>query len=214
MPEQVVTISSSYGAGGSVIGPAAAKALGMPFLDRVVPARMTRGGQLPTGEEAAVEERTSSLLERIVASFANLPDAFGPGAPPSPAPAPPGAADEELRQETEQRVRAFVAEHGAGVILGWGATMLLPEAFHVRLGGPAERRVVQAMHIEGVDRAEAERRQADTDRVRGQYLRRVHGRDWNSLDLYHLSIDTTAITLEDATTLVVSAAKAFWAASR
>jgi hypothetical protein len=210
--EQVVTISSSYGAGGSVVGPAAAKALGMPFLDRVVPARLTRGVPIPTGEEAAVEERTSSLLERIVASFANLPDAFGPGAPPSPVPTPPGAADEELRRETEQRVRAFVAEHGAGVILGWGATMLLPDAFHVRLGGPAERRVEQAMRIEGVDRAEAERRQGDTDRVRGQYLRRVHGRDWNSLDLYHLSIDTTCIPLEDATSLVVSGAKAFWTA--
>jgi cytidylate kinase len=212
VPERVVTISSSYGAGGSVVGPAVAEALGVPFLDRVVPARLASGSQLRPGEEAAAEERTSSLLERIVASFANLPDAFGPGAPPSPQPSPPGASDEELRKETEQRVRAFVAEHGAGVILGWGATVLLADAFHVRLGGPLQRRVEQAMRIEGVDRSEAERRQADTDRVRGQYLRRVHGRDWNSLDLYHLSLDSTCMPLDAATALVVSAAKSFFAA--
>lgn len=211
MVERVVTISSSYGAGGSVVGPAVADALGVPFLDRVVPARLASGGPVTPGEEAPVEERTRSLIERIVASFANLPDAFGPGAPPSPQPSPPGASDEELRRETEQRVRGFVAEHGAGVILGWGATVLLTNAFHVRLGGPAERRVEQAMRIEGIDRSEAERRQADTDRVRGQYLRRVHGKDWNSLDLYHLSLDTTSMPLDEATSLVVSAAKAFFA---
>jgi cytidylate kinase len=206
MAERVVTISSSYGAGGSVVAPALAETLGVPFLDRVVPARLASGEPLPAGEEAAVEERTSSLLERI--------DAFGPGAPPSPQPTAPGASDEELRNETEARVRAFVAEHGAGVILGWGATVLLPEAFHVRLGGSAERRVEQAMRIEGIDRAEAERRQADTDRVRGQYLRRVHGKDWNNIDLYHLSLDTTCMTLDEATALVAMAAKAFFAARR
>jgi cytidylate kinase len=70
------------------------------------------------------------------------------------------------------------------------------------------------MRIEGIDRAEAERRQADTDRVRGQYLRRVHGKDWNNLDLYHLSLDTTCMTLDEATALVAMAAKAFFAARR
>ena len=124
-----------------------AATLGVPFLDRVVPARLASGGALRSGEEAAVEERTSSLMERIVASFANLPDAFGPGTPPSPEPSFPGASDEELRRETERRVRAFVEEHGAGVILGWGATVLLSDAFHVRLGGPVEGRVEQAMRI-------------------------------------------------------------------
>ncbi len=207
--DRVVTISSSYGAGGSVVGPGVAEALGVPFLDRVVPARMASGGA-PAGEEAAVEERTSGLLERIVAAFAGLPDAFGPSAPQAPRPPAPGVSEEELRRDTDARVRAFLAEHGAGVILGWGATMLLPHAFHVRLGGPVERRIVRAMEIEGVDRDEAERRQADTDRVRGQYLKRVHGKDWNSLDLYHLAVDTTCMRLEQATALVVNAAEAFW----
>jgi cytidylate kinase len=240
---RVVTISASYGAGGSVIGPAVADALGVPFLDRAVPARVAsrqatlagerggderggdeRGGDdgahngaagqqapgaTPTGEQAAVEERTSSLIERIVATFANLPDAFGPGSRPSPEPV--GSPDDQLRRETEKRVRGFVAEHGAGVVLGWGATILLPDAFHVRLYGPVERRVEQAMRLEGLDRAEAERHQQETDRIRGQYLRRLHGRDWNDMSLFHLMIDSTALSFEEATRVVVSAANAFWA---
>jgi hypothetical protein len=204
-----VTVSASYGAGGSVVGPGAARALGLSFLDRAVPTRLTGGDRpVPVGEEAMVEERTSSLMERIVSTFANLPDAFGPGAPP-PA-RPTMSSDDELRQETADRVCSFVEEHGGGVVLGWGATVLLPDAFHVRLYGPPERRVERAMEIEGVDREEAERRQAHTDRVRSLYLKRLYGRDVNDLRLYHLALDTTAMDLEEATALVSRGATAFW----
>src|SRR5436190_81574 len=40
----IVTISGSFGAGGSVIGPAVAERLGMPFLDRVIPIQVGLGG--------------------------------------------------------------------------------------------------------------------------------------------------------------------------
>ena len=33
----VVTISATYGAAGSVVGPAVAERLGVPFLDRAIP---------------------------------------------------------------------------------------------------------------------------------------------------------------------------------
>lgn len=206
---RVVTISGSYGAGGSVVAPAAAKALGLPFMDRALPARFSGGVPAHAGEEAAVEERTSSLIERIVSTFANLPDAFSPGAPPPPRPVT--SSDDELRHQTAERVSAFIHQHNGGVILGWGATVLVPDAFHVRLHGPAQQRVERAMTIEGVERDEAERRQADTDRVRGQYLKRLYGRDWNDLSLYHLTLDTTVMALDEATTVVVDAATSFWA---
>ncbi|HXY43526.1 MAG TPA: cytidylate kinase-like family protein [Acidimicrobiales bacterium] len=206
---RVVTMSGSYGAGGSVIGPAVARHLGVPFLDRAVPARVSTGGPLST-EEAAVEERTPNLIERIVATFARLPNAFGPGVP---TPEDGFVQEEDLRRETESRVRAFVERHGSGVILGWGATVILPEAFHVRLDGPPERRIQRAMEIQGIDRDEGQRRQGDTDRVRSQYMRRLHGKDWNDLRLYHLVLDTTAMSLETASQLVAQAAISYFAES-
>ena len=36
----VVTISATYGAGGSVVGPAVAERLGVPFVDRAIPTRV------------------------------------------------------------------------------------------------------------------------------------------------------------------------------
>lgn len=206
---RVVTISGSYGAGGSVVAPSVADSLGLPFMDRAVPARLSGGIPRHLGEEATVEERTSSLIERIVSTFANLPDAFSPGAPPPPRPVT--TSDDDLRRQTSERVSAFVEEHDGGVILGWGATIILPDAFHVRLHGVAEKRVVRAMAIEGVERDEAERRMIDTDRVRGLYLKRLYGRDWNDLNLYHLALDTTVMALDDATNLVATGARAFWA---
>lgn len=204
--KRVVTLSSGYGAGGSVVGPALAQLLGTPFLDRAVPARVASGQPL-SAEEAAVEERTPGLIERIVATFARLPDAFSPGAPPA---VEGYAPEDDLRNETEQRVRAFVEQHGSGVILGWGATVLVPDAFHVRLDGPTDRRVRQAETIQGVDEGEAQRRQQDTDRVRSQYMRRLHGKDWNDPALYHLMLDSTSLPLDDATRIIAEAANAFW----
>lgn len=174
--KRIVTISSSYGAGGSVVGPALARALGVPFLDRAVPARVASGARLST-EEAAVEE-------------------------------------DALRRETEARVRAFVGQHGAGVVLGWGATVVLPEAYRVRLHGPLEARLDRAVEIQGIDRHEAQRRQEDTDRVRSQYLRRLYGKDWNDPGLYHLVLDTTSMPLPSAVRLIAQAAETFWASRR
>jgi cytidylate kinase len=204
--KRVVTVSSSYGAGGSVVGPALAQLLDMPFLDRAVPARLASGQPL-SSEEAAVEERTPGLIERIVATFARLPDAFGPGAPPA---VEGYAPEDDLRRETEQRVRAFVELHGRGVVLGWGATVLVPEAFHVRLDGPVEARVRRAMEIQGVEEDEARRRREETDRVRSQYMRRLHGKDWKDPALYHMVLDTTSMALDDAAKVVCQAACAFW----
>ena len=88
--------------------------------------------------------------------------------------------------------------------------MVVPTAFHVRLGGPEEARVRQAMRIGGVDEETARRRRADTDSVRETYLRRLHGRDWGDPSLYHLILDSTAVPFEVCADLVVAAARAFW----
>ena len=48
----VVTLSASYGAGGSEIGPAVAAALGLPFVDRAVPVEVARKLDVPRDEAA------------------------------------------------------------------------------------------------------------------------------------------------------------------
>ncbi|MDQ1397927.1 MAG: hypothetical protein QOG64_3186, partial [Acidimicrobiaceae bacterium] len=60
----VVTISAPYGAGGSIIGPAVAKRLGVPFIDRAIPASVAASLSVPLETVLAHDERRGSLLQR------------------------------------------------------------------------------------------------------------------------------------------------------
>ncbi|HZT65749.1 MAG TPA: cytidylate kinase-like family protein [Acidimicrobiales bacterium] len=204
---RTVTVSASYGAGGSVIGPALAGVLNLPFLDRAVHAADAEQAAVSLGEAALEEERTQGVIGRIMTSFARMPDAFGPGAPPTGLVEP----DEAARRQAEARVQAFIAEHEGGVVLGWAGTLIVPHAYHVRLDGPPERRVEQAAVLEDLDREAAAHRRQETDRIRSLYMRRLYGRDWADPRLYHLVVDSTAISFQDCAQLIAAAARAFWA---
>ena len=61
------------------------------------------------------------------------------------------------------------ADSGRGVILGRAARVccaIIGAALHVRLDGPCEARLRQAMRLEGIDRDTAEQRMRETDRRR------------------------------------------------
>ena len=203
---RLVTISAAYGAGGSRVGPAVAGALGFPFLDRAVPA--SRSAEVRPDPEAATEdERTDGFLTRLLSSFAAGPDGTaGVGA------VVPAGGDEAVRREAATRVGEFARQDG--VVLGWGSAILLPSAFHVRLGGPEDARIAQAMRLGGISEETARKRRADTDSVRETYLKRLHGKDWRDIRLYHLIVDSTAVPLETCTEMIVTAARAFWASGR
>ena len=64
------------------------------------------------------------------------------------------------------------------------------------------------MQIEQIDAAEARRRQQEVDRVRALYVRRYYDLDITEPSLYHLTIDSTAMSYAACTDLVVLAAGA------
>lgn len=205
---RIITISARYGAGGSVLGPAVADALGMPFFDRVVghddarqPVEVRVGSQ-----EAALEgERTGGLWARVLESFAHMP------AEPSTGMVPVLTNDQALRSSAEERLRRLV-DTGDCVVLGWASSVVIDDGFHVRLEGPREARVRQAVTIDPrLSEDEARRQLDETDRIRSLYWRRLYGKDFSDLSRYHLVLDTTAIDLGVAEDLVVAAARAFWA---
>ena len=197
---RVVTISASYGACGSVIAPAVAKRLGFPVLDRALPAAASS----TAAESANDEERTEGLITRMLSRFASVPDPLTGGV--SGVPGVP--RDEVLKEQVEQQVGQFARSDG--VILGWGSTLIVKAAFHVRLDGPEEARVRRGMLIEGLDEGAARKRLADTDRVRSLYIRRMYGRDWRDFELYHLVVDSTSLELDACVSVIADAARAFW----
>lgn len=206
-PGPVVTLSATYGAGGSVIGPRLADALGVPFADRLIPARDAPAPG-PGAERITDEERQQSSRSRFLARLALLTGGLG-----LPVPHPDDLTD-PVRERVERSIHELVTAGGA-VVLGRAAAVVLagePRAFHIRLDGPKSRRVTRAMAIEGIDEATACARLDETDRARARYVDRLYGRDPTDARLYHLLLDTTAFETDDCVRLLATATQAFWRA--
>jgi cytidylate kinase len=202
----VVTISATFGAGGSEIGPAVAEALGLPFVDRAIPAGVARKLGVPLRDAESHDETADTGTWRVLSSMALVPDIAGAG----PWAYSAMCDEASFRDKTEQ-VLGEIAAGSGGVILGRAAAIVLrevPNALHVRLDGPAEARLalVRARHPE---RDEEWLRQAlrDNDSARTAYVRHFYRVDPAECRHYHLVIDSTALPWPAVTELVVSAAR-------
>jgi cytidylate kinase len=190
----LITLSASYGSGGSRVGPELAAVLGVPFLDRAIPTAVADHMHVPEDEALARDESPGGLLARIRSSLALSPE----------------HDDDYFRLETERVLHEHAAT-GNAVILGRAGAIVLRDderALHVRLNGPTERRIAQAAALEGIDPAEAERRLKQNDKAREGYVRHFYGVDARNPTLYHLVIDATAIPLSTCVELIAVAARA------
>jgi cytidylate kinase len=202
---RLVTVSAAYGAGGSVVAPALARRLGVPFLQR---ATTSSGGVAELevySERLHPEEASSTPVHRLLASFTHAMPAG-----PTQSPPPAHHLDESLRTQSEEGIRALAAT-GAGVILGRGAAIVLGKdtGFHVRLEGPADRRAAQGAEIEGLTADEARRHLDAADRARTAYVRRLYRTDPADPRHYHLVIDSTALPLSTVTEIILAALSSF-----
>ena len=196
---RLVTVSASYGAGGSVVAPALAERLGVPFLQRAT----TSAGGVGAGPCA----------ERLTPDEANLTPATGcspasprrcrPGRPshrrrpPSGrAPAPPLRAG---HPPPGRRRRGRDPRPGRGGRARQGPRV--PRAAR----RAAAARVVQGAAIEGISVDEARRHLDAADRARDAYVRRLYRADPADPRHYHLVIDSTAIPLDAVTEIILRA---------
>jgi cytidylate kinase len=199
-----VTVSATYGAGGSVIAPKLAERLDVPFFDRLIHPGAKQGNG---GERVSEAERDQAPPAGILAGLANLTSVLG--LPVSGADADPRR---QLKRQVEQSVFEVLGTTG-GVILGRAAAVVLtgrPSAFNVRLTGPTDRCLARAMAIEAVPEAEARTRQADTDKAWSKFVMRLFDRDPSDPALYHLVIDATVFSIDQVVEMVATAASAFW----
>lgn len=202
---RLVTVSASYGAGGSVVAPALARRLGVPFLQRATTSSGGTAEPEPCFERMAPDEADLTPVHRLLASFTQAMPAG-----PTQSPPPSRHHDENLRRHCEEGIRGLAAD-GAGVILGRGAAVVLGKdrGFHVRLDGPPGLRVVQGAAVEAISAELARRHMDAADRARTAYVRRLYRADPADPRHYHLVIDSTAIPLDVVTEIILQALAAF-----
>jgi len=207
---RLITVSASYGSGGSVVAPALAGRLSLPFLQRVTTSEGHPAEPGPCDEQLSEEEVKATPVHRLLASFTQA-------MPAGPTQSPPSThhQDHHMRGHGEAGIHRLLAG-GGGVILGRAAAVVLGKerGYHVRLDGPPGRRVIQGAAIEGISEEEARARLRAADRARIAYVRRLYRTDPSDPSLYHLVIDSTAIPLDTVIELVLVAASAHSAASQ
>jgi hypothetical protein len=179
-----------------------AQRLGVEFLDRAIPTRVADRLGVPLDDALAHDESLGDAIGRLVSTFALLPELAG-------AMVQAGyLAGEDYRRETERLIKEHT--EGGAVILGRAGAVILrdhPDALHVRLDGPPERRIAQAIEIEGLSPQDAERLRKDGDRAREAYVRHFYGCDPKDPSLYHLVIDSTALSKETVVEVIAAAAR-------
>jgi cytidylate kinase len=199
----LITVSATYGAGGSVVAPALAQRLGVPLLRRVT----TTSGSL--SDPGLIGERLSSHEKRIVPA-GHLLASLAQAIPAGPTLSPPSMhrQHEELRRQVEAEIDSFTGA-GGGVILGRGAAVVLGKdrGYHVRLDGPLDRRLAQGAEIEHITAEQALDHEQAADQARTAYVRRLYRVDPADAALYHLVIDSTVIPLDAVVDLILTAAE-------
>jgi hypothetical protein len=185
----LVTIAAAHGAFGDVVAPRVAEELGVPFLDRALPA-----------DPEEPQQRPGSLVGSLARASTML-----------------GSAPLERLDLDEGRARAELAEFLAraertgGVVLGRGGMVILagaPSALHVLLTGPLEGRVARIARRDGLAREEAERRVAAHDRARKEYIGRTFSVQADDRALFHQIVDTVALGVDAAVELIITASRA------
>jgi cytidylate kinase len=207
-----VTIAATYGCGGSIIGPAVAKRLALPFVDRAIPPALAAKIHEPLVAALADDAEERSAAGRLLTSALGYTALF--------AGVPRTLEDLGVNADvakTEDAIRSTVNAGGA-VILGRGGVFVLkgrPDVLHVRLDGPVEARRQAAIQSEGLDYKTAARMQQATDYARHAYISQFYPREgvWEDPRHYHLVLDSTAISLDTCVEVITRAAKDFFAKS-
>jgi cytidylate kinase len=100
-----------------------------------------------------------------------------------------------------------LAAHGNCVIVGRGATKVLPAAttLRVRIVAPRERRIEAVQHEHGISREEARRRVEATDRERDEFVREHFNMDATDPRNYDLLLNAARFPIEQCAELIIAA---------
>ncbi|MBN1967152.1 MAG: cytidylate kinase-like family protein, partial [Anaerolineae bacterium] len=209
----VVTISRAVGSGGDEIAQLVCERLEYRYLDKWLLVEVaTEAGFTPNDALDFSEQhyKARSLWEslfgprqRVVARIPTRQrDSIGKE----------GITVEKLSElDCIALVRAAILkahERGNMVIIGRGGQAILqdqPDVLHVRITAPLPQRIKRIQAEEGLSPSRAAEFIARRDHATQEYLRRFFDINWEDVDLYHLTLNTGKLALEDAGQTIVAA---------
>ncbi|MGI6577593.1 MAG: AAA family ATPase [Eubacteriales bacterium] len=194
----IITINRQYGSRGREIGMRLSELLGIKFYDRELIALASKeSGYVETVFENADERPSKSLLFSLVMeSYASKGWFY--------------QQDDILSNEKLFAIQAEVIRNVAKescIIVGRCADYILrdePGLITVFTHAPVKYRI-EGLRSEnpGLDNKELESRIRRLDKQRANYYSYYTGRDWLSVENYHLAIDTSVTDVEGAVRMIL-----------
>jgi cytidylate kinase len=201
----VITISRELGSEGDQIADMLCENLGFCRIDRAM--------VMQIADEAGIDVEAIEELEKNVTRRARLvsDEMTSLYRKQSSAFEKPSAIDDRTYKQVVRETFEEYARAGEALIVGRGGQMVLrdwPDALHVRIFAPEDVRVGRIMEREKVPPQQAQAMVKRSDERKRQYIRRMYDNaNWQSLKYYHLAIDTSRISPQDASEIIVTAAK-------
>ena len=204
MPTRVVTLSHATGAGGETIGRTVAKNLGFHYLDEEI----IKLAAQKEGLDAAVvadAERRRSFLERLLAGLGEpvMMDAYV-GTPEAIMTRSEGLRTviTDAIHETAGRGQAVIVSHAASIPLAGR-----PDVLRVLITASADTRAQRVARDGRSGTSDAARFIRDNDAGRADYFQRFYRIERELPTHYDLVINTDALTADEATDIIVAAAR-------
>jgi len=158
----VITFSSSFGSGGSVVAAGVAHRLGWKVVNRLIPAEVASSLSVPLEAALAKDEASESRVGRLLARLSIQISLDAASHLPTEAFMNEGA----FRRQSEAIIRRLAADSNC-VIVGRASAIVLADldpALHVRLDGHPDRRVVQVAEALKISAEESAARLVDRPR--------------------------------------------------
>ncbi len=225
----VITLSGATGTGALEVGQMVADRLHADYVDREILVSAARSLAV-TPEEVAVKETPSTGLgdrvSRLLRSFVEQSARAGSWDPMAgeaglefllgrtyaEATALPQTGhwlDDQTYIRTLHSIISDIASRRDVVIVGRGSQVILrdaPRTLHTLLVCPKGLRISRIMEREGLDADAAKHRVEENDRGRVAFHKKYFKVEVDDPHLYHLVVDTSRFSYEDAADLVCRAA--------
>ena len=209
MTASVVTFSIQVGTGGNAISRGVSERLNYRFYDwEIISQAAQEAGVSPEVLAVATFERRPSFIERVLGRLAGF-DVEDEASPAAIGVAPNLLGSEDYRQFIEHVVQEL-GQQGEAVIVNRAGQVLLkdvPGVFRVLIHGSPEQRAQRVAANQGREIGEVRKMLADSDRQRGEYLKRVYHIDWLAGPNYDIAISTDRINHDLAVDMIVTAAR-------
>ena len=202
MGNKIVTIGRQFGSNGRNIGRAVAEKLGVNFYDKELLKLAARNSGVCEELLQTLDEKpnTSFLYSVVMDPYAFAYSYNNNGYNMN--------ISQQAFQATFDTIKA-IADNESCVIVGRCSDYILrdnPDVFNVFIYAPLETRIKTVMErFPELSESKAKEQINKEDKARASYYNYYSSKKWGKMDSYHLCIDSSKLTLEDAADIIVRA---------